>query len=314
MENSCQLVNMSNCTKTNIPLCASSLSGDIAVDGNENLYYINDGNVLLKQNHNETTCQSLGTFPSISPSNTITINSLVVDSNNDVYASGTNSNSPIKGRFYKYNPSTGIVEIGLLPNDAIPLGDLFFFENRLFLTCRNNAFTDTFLLEINVANPSISSTYMNLNGISPFGAFSTYANGVSKSYLLTRGFTQGKIYELNIPLQTITLLSCDLNTLLNGADSYYELSDPLRVNSVANPIKYFNVKNPARTSIDIDTNIDNDMVKSLALYDITGRRTTDFKLTDKLGLPIAGLNPGLYILQLVTIDGVLYNQKIVIKN
>lgn len=318
--NSCQLVNLQDCSKTPITLCTTSdITGDIAVDSSGNLYFVDASRALLRQNHNEITCEQIGTFPLISGSNPY-VNALVVDSNGYLFAVANPAlGSGIqRGRLYKYSASEGIVELGLLPPQTVSTGDLFFFENRLFLIAKDVIANTTFLLEVNIIHPELSTVYMAINTIiPPYGAFSTYNEGVSKSYLLSRAFVvgEGTINEVSIPQQTITLMGCNVNALVGGADAYYELSNSLlSISSYTPSVNYFNVVNPATYKIVIDTNINSNTIKSLSLFDITGRKAKDFVFQRNIDLPVFDVKSGMYILELNTADGSRYRQKVLIKN
>ncbi len=314
--NKCEYVNLTDCSKIQIPLCSTfGTSGDIAVDSSNNLFFINNGRFLFKQNENETSCIQLGEFPIISQNNVASINALVFSGNGKLYAVSKQSSGT--SRLYEYSFANGIVELGLLPAQTISLGDLFFFENRLFLTCKNQNGTEVNLLEVNVENPIQSQILMPLiDVVPPFGAFSTYINGMSKSYLLSRSFieNEGKVYELNIPLQTTTLLSCGVNALLNGADSYYELSTPLKTNNFLKKDIQIVINNPAKNNIIFNSKFDFDLLESVIIYDIAGRLSKKFNLNIDIDLPISNLKNGLYLIEIKTKKGQIINQKLIINN
>jgi len=319
--NTCKLVNLSNCTKSEIVLCATiGTSGDIAVDRANNLYYISSGKFLYKQNLIDNTCELIGTFPIHPPALNISVNALVADTNGNLYASATDPNSNNDNAIlYKYTPNEGIIELGFLIPHHRSLGDLFFFENRLFWLSRNHSLSQSSLVEVNIIHPNLSTIYMDLTNfnIAPYGAFSVLYNGFSKSYLLQQGFVegQGKIFELDIPQQTVTLINCYMNATLNGADAYYEFSNPLNNHEYAiSELPYFRIQNPIRDNIVLDTNVSYKNITEINLFDLSGRNAKKFTKNIEINLPISELASGLYNLNIKTNNGQFYNQKVVIQH
>lgn len=190
---------------------------DIAIDKNNNMYYVSAWGSLYKKNHNDLTCHYLGKFgPNIG-----SINSLVADSNDFIYASG-NLNGV--GMLYKYNLNSGIFyEIGNLPLNYIPSGDLFFYNNRLFLTCINKSNSTSCILEINLIYPLHSCFYMNINN-EALGAFSIDYGSYSKTYLITSNLmNSSSIYEVDMPNKQVGNLVRSYNYIIYGAASEYNL-------------------------------------------------------------------------------------------
>jgi len=225
--NICNFYNVSDCSKSPVNLCpANNTALSIAVNQTGNLYTSVDSK-LMRQNQGETNCTQIGTFPQTSNNNFPLINALIADHSGNIYATGNKQNSPYDSRLYKYSSGNGITELGVLPSQILSLGDLFFYENKLFLIGRDFSFSTIFLIEVNIQNPSLSTIITTLD-VLPYGAFSTYNNGVSKVYLTVRGFSAGKLYELDMNSFTTTLLNCPLEALLNDAASYYPLSNPYK--------------------------------------------------------------------------------------
>jgi hypothetical protein len=152
---------------------------DIAIDYLNNIYYVSAWGSLYRKNTNDSSCEFLGKFGD----NLGTINSLVADSNVLLYASG-NSNGV--GVLYKYDINLGVFsELGSLPTNYIASGDLFFYEDRLFLTAQNITTSKYCIIEINMIQPEISCFYMDLNNLEALSAFSVNYGTFSKSYILT---------------------------------------------------------------------------------------------------------------------------------
>jgi hypothetical protein len=192
-------LNISNSNESIDYLClptanVNELYSDMAIDQSNNLYYVTSDSGLYKRNNTNSTCEYLGQF---SNGNT---NSLVADSGHLLYAVSI-ENNVIK--LYNYNNNSGVfTSMGYLPTGYTPSGDLFFYENRLFLT------TSSGILEINMINPSQSCNFIDLNLPSLYAAFSINYGTYSKAYIISNAST----YPYNS-----TLHELDMNTKQLGS-------------------------------------------------------------------------------------------------
>ncbi len=305
----CEAVDLSTCTATTVTVSLNAIT-EVAVDSQDNLYFLQNGK-LYKKEHNQSNAELLGTFPDFSPSQSPVMNALVADSYGNIYAAGNKSTSPLESHLYRYTPAGGIVDLGVLPSQRLSTGDLFFFENRLFLTTHIGSNNQRALMEINIENLSQSSIYMGLDNITAYGAFSTFTGGVSKCYLLMRGFIAGKIFELDIPNQTITELSCGINQMVNGGACHYPFSDPLqtRPHTAVSP---FAIENPVNDYIKFN-GIKNNVIQQISLSDLSGKMVRRFDISQSV-FPVSDIDSGLYLLYIETTSNEKYSQKILIRH
>lgn len=287
---------------------------DIAIDNNNNMYYVSAWGSLYKRRFNDSTCHYLGVFAPIIGN----INSLVAENNNFLYASG-NLNGV--GVIYKFDTISGIFyQVGNLPLNYLVSGDLFFFNNRLFLTCLDTSNSNNpCIIEVNMINPSESCFYMSIND-EAIGAFSIDNGSHSKVYILTSNLINlSSIYEVDMLNRNVGNLIRSYNYIIYGAASKYALTstNSVCVNlSIDEYIKnkfYLNINNPARNSIIINTNIDTRDDLSIYLFDMTGKLIKSFN-TGIRCLDISNISDGMYMLILNTKNNEKFSQKLIIKN
>lgn len=283
---------------------------DIAIDGASNMYYVTNSGKLYRRNNATSSCEFLGNFDH-------QINSLVSDSGNYVYATGAFN------LLFRYEISTGtITTMGFLPNTHTPGGDLFFFENRLFVT------TTTGILEINMLDPSQSCPFMNLSIPNMHAAFALSSElNPSKVYVVSLNFAS---YPISSSLYEVDMINKQLGNLIrtypykfNGAASVYASTStnstctptPLSVSESTTQNTYFNVINPVIGKITWHTNIENSQISLIQLYDNTGRLIKTFSNQNSLeNVDISGTPSGNYLLTITTKKGEIYTKKIIIKS
>lgn len=315
-KNDIQKLNIANQNQISIPFCTPTINTtevytDIAIDSSSNMYYITQVGELYKRDNANSTCSYLGHF-STSPSTYYLVNSLVSDSGNYLYAVVGSKD------LFKYDINSGTFSsLGILPNPHISGGDLFFYENRLFLL------TSTGILEINMINPSQSCYLMNINLPNLFAGFSINYGTHSKAYILSYNYTvnNSQLYEIDmVHNQTIGPLRT-YNYLINGAASIYNLNSTdssctpnLNLQETIADTEYLNVINPAKNDIIVQTNIKRDEIISIQLFDNSGRLIKDFSIQNINKLDILGIVSGNYLLTLSTKNGKTYTKKIIIKS
>jgi len=318
--NSTVKLNVSNTSETTEATCpptmiTSEVYSDVAIDKFENLYYVTGSGLLYKKNKNDSSCQFLGDFTNSG------INSLTADSGNFLYAIGGALN-----RLYRYDTISGTFsELGDIPANYTPTGDLFFYENRLFLTISTSTSVSTTsgLLEINMVNPSQSCPFMNIQLSNLYAAFSVDFGTYSKAYIISSAGPISTLYEVDMVNKQIGNPIRTYNQTIYGAASIYNLTStnstclqtPLNVQETIKKDKYFNIINPAKTNIICKTNIDRQEITQIRLYDNSARLIKDFSNQNNLEkLDISNISDGIYLLTVATKKGETYTKKIIIKS
>ena len=285
--------------------------GDIAIDNNQNIYYVSGWGSLYERNLNDTiSCQFVGTFNN-------SINALVADSTGTLYAAG-NQNSVCT--LYKY--SSGIfTTIGNFPLGFFSSGDLFFYEHRLFLTATNSNFTASYLVEVSLPDPVKSCYYMGLENLQPYAAFSIKSLLNSKAFIISsNNYLASSLFEIDIPNHTIGNPICTYPFLIDGAASSYTITSDsttpmcnvVTMNSTLSTSLFFIIQNPVLNSIQISTNIDPLQLANLILFDVTGKEVREYTNQNfRENLDVSDIQPGLYILQVTTRRGEVFDQKLV---
>ncbi|MBA2611707.1 MAG: T9SS type A sorting domain-containing protein [Bacteroidetes bacterium] len=309
----CDSINTYTCPPTvdilNAPECQFT---DIAVN-KTGIYYVTGGSGILYRRNiaDSTSCLHLGTF-------NYSINALVADTLGNIYATGQQNGIC---KLFKYN--SGIfTTLGTLPNNFFSCGDLFFYMNRLFMTGTTSIFTGSYLVEVDIANPSQSCYYMGLQNLQPWGAFSVYDGVNSRAFIIGTSTTSVKtssLIEINMQAKTIGIVQCVYPFLVGGAGVNYEYSTAgssiCNLTSLSNQfsnISFFKVNNPVGDYMTFQTNIDLSNISSIELFDVSGKKIKSFKgseISEKIN--INDLTSGVYILNTRTTEGVQYQQKII---
>lgn len=230
IENRTFQLNVLNCDSSKIHTCPPTNNivqffentySDIAIDSNQNIYYVSSWGSLYKRNLADTSsCQFLGTFGH-------TINALVTDVMGNVFAAG-NENSLCT--LYKYEVHTNSFStVGTFPSTFFSAGDLFFYEGKLFLTATNSIFTNSFLVQVNLSNTSQSCYYMDLQNLHPWGAFCIKSGLLTKAYLISTDtiFTdnfKSSLFEIDLLSKTISSPICTYPYQITGAASVYSFT------------------------------------------------------------------------------------------
>lgn len=295
-----------SCT-TNIT--TNDISTDIAIDSNNNLYYVTNSGLLYRKKSSNTICEFLGDFTT----GNAAANSLVADSGNYLYAAGTNPNA-----LYRYDINTGtFTEIGNLSDGQTPSGDLFFYESRLFLT------TTEGIVEINLENPTQSCPFMTINTANPYAAFSIDYGTYSKAYLITYVNNKSTLSEIDMVNKQIGTPIRTYNHLIYGAAARYNITStnttcsltPLNTKETFVSETYFNVNNPATHTMLCHTNIPRNEIISIYLFDNSGKMIKDFSNQKNIeGLNISDMPDGIYLLAVTTKKGEKHTKKIIIKS
>lgn len=286
---------------------------DLAMDRERNLYYVTSWGSLYKQNLDDTTsCQFLGSFNS-------SINALVVDSDKLIYGTGQ-----VNGicRLFRYDIATGIFDVvGILPNGFYSAGDLFFYERKLFLTGTSVYMNASYLVEVDVDNPSQSCLYMDFANLQPMSAFSVDYGSHSKAYILsTHNNDPSSLIELDMVNRVIGPTVCDYPFMAIGAAAYYARSstisncspDLTSVQDTDGRQLFLSVQNPVTDLIRVTTDIDLSHGIALHLFDMTGGMIKSFDMSQlNNGMDVSDISAGMYLLQLMTSNGGSLTVKVV---
>lgn len=314
--NDVQKLDISNNNQTSIFFCNPSTSSlvevytDIAIDTQNNLYYVtNQGKLYKKDNLNN--CTYLGSFPT-EPYMHLGVNSLVCDTGNFLYAIVDSKD------LYRYNLNNGVFsKLGTLPASQSSGGDLFFYDNKLFLLTQKG------ILEINMVNPSQSCPYMAVDLPNLFAGFSINYGTHSRAYLFSQSLTtqNSDLYEIDMLNKSIGNPIRTYNSVIYGAASVYELTS---TNAVCTPnlgsqestIKedYLNTVNPVKNTIICRTNIDRSQITSVRFYDNSGKLVKDFSNHKNIeNLNISGISRGVYLLTVTTNSGKTFTKRIIVE-
>jgi Secretion system C-terminal sorting domain len=293
-ENELFEANLSDCTLTPITICPpiSSEYYDIAADAIGNLYLgAADGN-LYRQNLETGSCALLG-FTDTG------INALVADTKSYVYGAGP-------GGIFKYNVVANTFEfMGTIPEPYMSAGDMFFYDERLFLTVITTDFTTTALLEIKTGNTADSC----IVGTIPFSyaAFAIDYGEYSKAYLIdTDNYGNNFLKEVDMETYTVGDEICFFDNSNNmsygilGAATVYERTSfetSCILDTDTFTEYYINIANPCYEHINLETNIDHSYFSNLTLYDMTGRIIKQVKPENILNFDVQGIASGSYIIQ-----------------
>ncbi|KPH11098.1 T9SS type A sorting domain-containing protein [Chryseobacterium sp. ERMR1:04] len=310
--NAVSKLDITTLTATNVPFCPPTVYigetySDIAIDSSNNLYYVTTTGLLYRKKSSDSSCEFLGDFTTIG-----FINSLTADSGNYIYAAGFGYS-----KMYRYDISSGTFTVmGDLPITQSPAGDLFFYNNHLFLT------TNTGILEINMMNPSQSCQFMSLSIPDAYAAFSIDYGIHSKVYIVSATYPNSTFYEVDMENKIVSGPIGTFNGSINGAASIYNSTS---TNSTCTPLAtlnvqentvinfYFNVISPSNTNIICKTNINRREITQVRLFDNSGRIIKDFSNQNTIeSLDVSGVTNGTYLLTVSTKNGETYTKKIII--
>ncbi len=221
--NKTYVINLSNCNTQEVPSCAATNNidqfpenqfTDIAIDGEENLYWVSGwGSLYRRKLCDAMSCQFLGVFDKGN-----SINALVADSAAILYAAGNSGGVSV---LYKYEGGV-FKKLGDLPAGIFSAGDLLFYEHRLFLTATNASLSHSFLVEVNTTTPELSCVYMDLGNYQPYGAFCIHTGSSSKAYIICLDNpSSSSLREVDIPNKFVSDIICSYPFLINGAAAFY---------------------------------------------------------------------------------------------
>lgn len=305
---------------TNLPIesCQSiKFYSDIAMDRDSTLWYLLDtviNNIrchgLIKRKLSDTNCQFVLKFPYHG------FNSLVADSLNNIYAVG------MGGILFKYDGSS-LSSIDTLPQHMIPAGDLFLYNNRMFLTCRSTGNDSLYLTELNLDNRGEPCYHMSLDGLDAWAAFALEKEGApDRAFVITVNTSNNTstLVEIDIDNKKILSPKCTYPFLAWGAAAYYPAvwdsttcPPPSSINKQSLQAEYVTVLNPVNGKIRIKTNIKSSSLNLIDLYDISGRKVKNYSPKDfPENLDVYDLSGGLYMLRLSSKEGGIYSEKVLI--
>jgi hypothetical protein len=285
---------------------------DIAIDKDQNLYWVSGwGSFYKRKLSDPASCQFLGTF-----NNSQSINALVADSAATMYAAGNFGGVCI---LYKY--AAGVFStLGNLPAGIFSAGDLFFYEQRLFLTATDGNLTRSFLVEINTSLPELSCEFMSLENYQPYGAFSIQSGTSSKAYIIcTNSPTASSLREINMSNKGVSGIICNYPFLVTGAASQYRRTSNNTVCTqvVPNPggstDEYMQVQNPCvTTTLRIFTNIPASDIGDIRLYNVSGALIKKYPSQHfPNNIEVGNLASGMYLLRLAKKNGETLTRKII---
>lgn len=318
IENSLYKVELATGVATELPICPPYLATDnapelqyldMAQDAQGNFWFVTGTGALYTLHATTGTCDYKGTFGQV-------INALEADVLGHIYAAG-NQNGVCT--LLRYDIASGVfLNIGDFGQGVYSSGDLFYFENRLFLCCTNDELTAGSLVEVNIAAPEQSCGIMDLGTVLPFGAFTVCTNGVSQPYLVSQETpTSFAVRTLDLTNETVGGVLFSLPFTVVGAARFYDLSHS-PVPCVAGTRDYtkndcLRLVNPARERIIITTDLQPEFVIGGFLYDCSGRiirRSGNGQIPD---FDIAGIEEGLYFLEVCLADGSRCGKTVVVE-
>lgn len=323
VDNKSYLLNIDSCTlftdSTNLPVfsCSSQYHiDDIAFDKDDNIWYLNNYGELYKRKANDTVCQYVGQSPGGN-------NAMVADSSGNIYLAGgyALAGSHKSGLLSKYDGSSFAAN-DTLPNGVFSAGDLFFYENRLFLTATNSNLDSSYILEINLHSPKHSCVYMQLPDMRPYGVFTIKKeNETARVFILsvdTPNYNSTALVEIDMPNKKVLNTLCTYPFMARGAASYYpsiwdstSCPKPTFIKNYTSKGEYINTLNPVSNRIRVATNMTSKDIHKVCLYGLSGtllKTYTPKEFPDKLD--ISTVPSGLYLLQIKSVEGVLWKEKV----
>ncbi|RYJ45140.1 T9SS type A sorting domain-containing protein [Flavobacterium beibuense] len=290
---------------------------DIGIDSNNSIYYCKSTDFYVISINGNEYCESIY--------NTVyyPLNSLCV-AGSSIYATGyTNNNAYM----YQYNIELETFEVmGSLPNNIRPLGDLFFYENKLFLVCQETDSSFYEIYQINMQNVSESCPYMSFEdylpeGYHPNGAFSINNGDSSTPYIVVYStyLDNSTLHELDLQNKILYPQVMELPGKVEGAAALYDLfstdavCNSLDIPDTRQASNYINITNPVTNKIEIETNISQNDILESRLYDISGRIIRDFSSKSFDEFYVSGASSGTYILELKLSTGQRISKKIIIE-
>ena len=250
-----------------------------------------------------------------------TFSGLVADRNGTIYAAANSYDHCV---LYKYDATNGFKYLGMLPKWVECSGDLFFYKQRLFMTCIDNRADSFFLYEIALADPAQSCYYMPLPGIThPWAAYS-YQDGNKHRVFISStappNYATSQLMEIDMQNKKVLGSVCSYTFQVRGAAAYYDATGdtthcpfvPKSVATTSRPDEQLTVYNPSIQTIRINTSLKAKDIRSIYLYDLYGKWVRQFNANDfPNNMHIADLPEGMYILHIAANDGRQWKEKVV---
>lgn len=291
---------------------------DIAIDIHRNLWYVTlAGRLYYRKLGEPSPCKYVGTFLD-TPA---TFSGLVADNKGTIYAAANRNDHCV---LYKYDTTNGFKYLGMLPKWVQCSGDLFFYQRRLFMTCVGSRVDSYFLYEIALADPSQSCYYMPLPGITaPYAAFSYQEQNKHRVFISstdTVNYSTSRLMEIDMQNKKVLGSVCSYLFQIRGAAAYYDRTGdtshcPIVPNSVlatGSQDEQLTIYNPSGQTIRLNTNIKQQDIRIIELYDLYGKRVRQYSADNfPNNMAIADLPDGMYILHLAAKDGRQWKEKMV---
>lgn len=309
---------------TNLPIFTCHSSGhinDIAIDKDNTLWYITDTiinktiySALTKRKLSDSNCQFVAQFPFSS------MNSLVADTIGNIYITGGYGG----GWLYKYD-GNNLSVIDSLPKHMAPAGDLFFYNNRLFVTCNSSSLDTAYIAEYNFNDPGQACYYMPLGKMQPYSAFTIHKEAASDRVFIldvhTPNYDKTSLIEIDIPNKKILNTLCTYPIVARGAASRYpavwdstSCPPPSGISSHTKVSDDLRIYNPANDRIVVKTSVESSEIVHVDLFSLSGMKIKSYTKSEfPNNLDISAIPIGLYILQVKINTGQVWNKK-VLKN
>lgn len=319
-------LNSDSCDKltdsTNLPIYTCPLGSvhaynDIAVDAQYMWYISRSGELYKRKLADTTSCTYIGRFSYGQE----TFTPLVADTVGNIYTASYSKDSVF---LYKYN-QVSFKKIGNLPDWAIPCGDMFFYENRLFLTCYYQRTDSIFILEISTI-PEQSCYYMSLGNMYTYSAFTIRPpEGDDKVFIVPSWHTgpedTSMLVEIDMRAKKILDTVCTYVFMSRGAASYYPAywdttHCPVTTDISSSGIsdRSISISNPAKSKVIFQTNVAADEIKYISLYDLSGRIVKSYQQSQfPDNIDISSLAEGMYIIRILLHDATIWNEKIIVR-
>ncbi len=314
--NNCDSFPIFTCPPTNnINQLPENQYTDISINFSS-MYFVSGWGSLYVKNLNDTvSCQYLGNF-------NYNINALATANTGVVYATGQ-----VNGicKLFKYQGGSFTL-LGSLPSNFYSAGDLFFYENRLFMTGTTSDFLSGYIVEVDVDNPNQSCYYMTLPNLQAWGGFSVNNGNLSRVFIIsvnnTGGVHTSSLYEINMQNKTIGPVMCTYPFFINGAATVYSFANPgntlcdaTALNVRESSQHLFRVQNPVVNQLHIETDLDPSQIGTAGVFDPCGNFVKSLNADNiASGMDVSNLAPGFYIIKLITQKGREYKQKVIIQN
>lgn len=302
-----------------------SIYNDIAVDNNENIWYVTKTGHLYKRSLTDTgSCSYVGDFHMANAQTQLYgISSLVAGKDGSIYAACNvyTVNHQDTCKIYKYHPSSGFSLVGDMPG-VYSSGDMFFSEYRLFMTCTTRDEDSSFIYEVVLKDPKQSCYYMPLGKYYPYGTVSIEDGKQTKVIISTTDSNRANSYlvGVDIPNKKILDTICTYPFLIRGAAYYYNRTGdstncpyvPATVSNNYISDVELNTLNPSKNNIRLQTSLTYNDINRVRLFDLSGRNVKDYSILQfPSQLSIEEVPEGLYVLQIVLKNGRLFNKKII---